>query len=230
MPVFRITKDLAFPDPLLADEDGLLGVGGDFDLERLLLAYSNGIFPWPHGKHLLWFSPDPRFVLVPSQLHVSRSLGKTIRRGEFQVHADRAFDDVIRACAAPRKGEPGTWITPGLSRSFSALHAAGIAHSIETYQNGKLVGGLYGLALGRVFFGESMFSNVPDASKIALVALARKLATWDFVAIDCQTETAHTVRLGAAPWERGRFVETVQHASQLTGILGPWTGHEFPLE
>lgn len=208
----------AFP-PLhraLPDPDGLLAVGGDLSVERLLAAYSRGIFPWfSRGDPILWWSPDPRFVLCPEQIHTGRSLRRTLARSTFRFSFDQAFADVVEACSrVPRAGQPGTWITPGMRRAYVALHEAGHAHSVEAWREGKLVGGLYGVALGRVFFGESMFARADDASKAAFVVLCRHLARWGFPLVDCQMETAHLARFGARHIPREDFAAQL-HAAVL---------------
>ncbi len=209
MPVYALPADLVFPDPRLAEDDGLLAVGGDLSPRRLLLAYANGIFPWYNSdsQPILWFSPDPRFVLRTPDLHVSRSLTKRIRRGDYVITLDQAFSEVIAACrTAARPGQSGTWITPDMERAYRTLHRLGFAHSVEAWQGGVLVGGLYGVAIGRSFSGESMFAHTPDASKVAFVWLARQLAAWGWPLIDCQMETQHLARFGAVPLERDAFL------------------------
>ncbi len=201
--------DSPFPDVALAEQEpnGLLAVGGDLGVPRLLNAYRRGIFPWfSPGDPILWWSPNPRTVLDPRQVRVSRSLAKTLRRGRFRVTLDRDFDAVIRACAEPRSGRDGTWLVPEMIAAYRRLYRQGHAHSIEVWHEGHLAGGLYGVALGRVFFGESMFSRMSDASKVALVQLCRRLSSWDFRLIDCQVLTAHLVRMGAREIPRGEFI------------------------
>ena len=214
--------DIYFPDVehALQEPDGLLAVGGDLQPERLLYAYRNGIFPW-YGpdQPILWWSPDPRLVLYPEQLHVSRSLAKTLRQQRFSVTFDQAFEQVIQACAAPRPGQAGTWITPEMQAAYVDMHRLGHAHSVECWQQDRLVGGLYGLAMGRVFFGESMFSHMTDASKVGFVTLVRQLESWDYRLIDCQVYTGHLERLGARMIPRREFTrllekETWQSANQ----------------
>jgi len=193
MPVYRLPRELLFPDPEEADPSGLLAVGGDLSVRRLLLAYSMGIFPWyTEGEPILWWSPDPRLVLEPSSLKITKSLGRTIKKGVFSVTMDRCFARVIRKCATiERKHERGTWITRDMIAAYCRLHRQGFAHSVETWERGRLVGGLYGVSLGAAFFGESMFAERSDASKTALVFLAGALAVWGFVLIDCQVRTEH---------------------------------------
>jgi leucyl/phenylalanyl-tRNA--protein transferase len=225
VPVFRLTKDLAFPPPALATEDGLLAVGGDFRPERLVLAYAQGIFPWPmRGQPLLWFSPDPRFVLLPERLHVGRSLAKVMRRGAFEVRADTSFDKVVQACAtAPRPGQHGTWITQQLRLGYQELHRAGFAHSIEAWEAGELVGGLYGVSLGSAFFGESMFARSADASKVAFATLIGNLLEWGFDLVDCQVRTEHLARFGADDMPRPEFLDRLARAIARATRRAPWT-------
>ncbi len=199
-----------FPDPALAetDPDGLLAVGGDLSPQRLVNAYRQGIFPWySAGQPILWWSPDPRMVLFPERLHLSRSLRKRLRRGTFEVTFDRDFGAVIRACAAPREDQGGTWITEQMIEAYEGLHRLGLAHSVESWHQGELVGGLYGVALGSLFFGESMFSTMSDASKVAFVRLVRTLQSAGCPLIDCQVYTDHLASLGAEPIPRARFLE-----------------------
>jgi leucyl/phenylalanyl-tRNA--protein transferase len=224
MPVYRLTDDLVFPPPEQAEPSGLLAVGGDLSPARLLLAYRLGIFPWPLvEKPLLWFSPDPRMVLRPGELRVSRSLAKTLRRGGFEVRLDQAFHRVVRRCAEiPRRGEGGTWITPDMATAYSRLHDLGYAHSAEAWLDGELVGGLYGVSLGCGFFGESMFADRPDASKVAFVVLVRQLERWGFDLIDCQVHTEHLARFGAREWSRRRFLGSLARTLAAPTRRGPW--------
>ncbi|MBK8169083.1 MAG: leucyl/phenylalanyl-tRNA--protein transferase [Sandaracinaceae bacterium] len=224
MPIYKLTDELVFPPPEGASREGIVAIGGDAWPDRLLLAYAQGIFPWPSdGLPLLWFSPNPRFVLVPKDAHVSRSLAKTIRRGEYEVRVDTAFDEVMTACAqAPRPGQDGTWITDELRAGYGELHRLGYAHSIETWRGGELVGGLYGVSLGRGFFGESMFAHAPDASKVATVALLGNLRAWDFAFIDCQVRTDHLERFGARNWPRKEFLAHLREALTHETKRGPW--------
>lgn len=207
-----------FPDPETAERepDGLLAVGGDLSAERLLNAYRQGIFPWySHGQPILWWSPDPRMVLFPDQLHVSRSLRRVLRRGRFRITFDLAFDAVVEACAAPRKDEAGTWITGEMKEAYRRLHRLGHAHSAEAWHEGELAGGVYGVQLGSLFFGESMFSRVSDASKAAFVQLVRSLQAHGCPLVDCQVHTAHLESLGAILVPRRRFLEVLaSHVDQ----------------
>ena len=215
-----------FPDVRLAlrDPDGLLALGGDLSPRRLLSAYRQGIFPWySSNQPILWWSPDPRAVLVPRELRLSRSLRKTLRRAPFTVTLDRDFDNVLAACAAPRGDGLGTWITREMKSAYQRLHALGWAHSVECWQDERLVGGLYGVALGRVFFGESMFSRTTDASKVALVHLARQLQRWGFALIDCQVDSPHLRSLGARSVARSAFVQSLARFCTDERPVGPWT-------
>ena len=198
MPVYRLGEELVFP-PVDGAEDGLVAVGGDLSTERLVLAYSQGLFPWyEEGQPILWHSPDPRLVLLPSELVVSRSLRKLFARNEFEIRLDGAFEAVIRGCAeTPRKNDPGTWITSEMTGAYQRLHDEGYAHAIETWSDGELVGGLYGVNIGRVFFGESMFSVRPDASKVALVKLVTICRQLGIELIDCQIASTHLASLGS---------------------------------
>lgn len=190
----------------LNEPNGLLAAGGDLSPQRLLVAYRSGIFPWfNQDEPILWWSPDPRMVLFPTELKISRSLRKMLRKNHYRIHTDRSFQQVMHACAAPRKEQAGTWIHPEMIAAYSALHDMGLAHSIETWMDGSLVGGLYGVSLGKVFFGESMFSLVPDASKIAFVHLVQQLRVWDYGLIDCQVKTNHLASLGAREISRMEF-------------------------
>lgn len=201
----------SFPDTGLAlrDPDGLLAVGGDLEPERLLAAYRRGIFPWyGAGEPILWWSPDPRAVLFTDELHVPRRLTRVLRQGRYRLSMDRDFAAVIDACArAPRRGQQGTWITPEMRAAYLELHRRGQAHSVEVWQNEVLAGGLYGVAIGRVFFGESMFSRRRDASKVALARLVRQLGAWGFPLLDCQVASGHLTRLGARSIPRARFLQ-----------------------
>ena len=226
MPVYRLSKALVFPPPEGASEEGLVAVGGDLSPERLLLAYGQGIFPWPSEEvpAMLWFSPDPRFVLEPLRAHVPRSLEKRARRGGFEIRADTAFEQVIAGCQrAYRPGQGGTWITGELLAAYVALHRQGYAHSVECWIDGALAGGLYGVSLGRAFFGESMFAEVPDASKLAFATLLGNLAAWDFALVDCQVRTAHLARFGAVDWPRARFLRALRAAVAAEARTGPWS-------
>jgi leucyl/phenylalanyl-tRNA--protein transferase len=194
----------------LRDPNGLLAAGGDLSPERLIEAYSRGVFPWfGEDDPLLWWSPDPRMVLVTAELHVSRSLRKTLRSGRFTVTFDAAFRDVMLGCAEPRDGQGGTWITPAMLHAYTQLAALGFAHSAEAWVDGQLAGGLYGIAIGRMFFGESMFARRSDASKVAFVSLVRQLQRWGVPMIDCQMSTPHLESLGAREVPRAQFLAEV---------------------
>lgn len=215
----------AFPSPerALTEPDGLLAVGGSLAPRRLLRAYRTGIFPWYSAEQpILWWSPDPRTVLYPERVKLSRSLRKTIRKGLFTVNMDTQFTTVVRRCGEPRNGETGTWITPEMNRAYCALHLLGHAHSVETWHAGELVGGLYGVAIGQVFYGESMFSRMTDASKVALVALAMQLADWGYALIDCQMHTGHLLSMGAEDISRRTFLTLLHRYCPLPGHDGCW--------
>ena len=208
-----LRPDSPFPplDTALVKPNGLLAVGGDLSPSRLIEAYRCGIFPWYNeAEPILWWSPDPRMVLFPDELKISRSLAKVLKRGNYEVRADSAFKQVMEACAAPRDKHSGTWIHPGMISAYETLHEMGLAHSIETWMGGHLVGGLYGVSLGKIFFGESMFSRVSDASKIALVHLVKQLQCWGFRMIDCQMKTEHLASLGAREISRKEFSQTLK--------------------
>ena len=205
------------------EPNGLLAAGADLSATRLLDAYRSGIFPWfSDGQPILWWSPDPRMVLFPAELKVSRSLARTLRRDEFEIRADTAFRRVMAACGEPRPGQDGTWITRQMMEAYAALHDEGIAHSVETWRDDELIGGLYGIALGRMFFGESMFSRSTDASKVALVALVRQLQRWNFGMIDCQMNTPHLASLGAREIPRVEFTRRLQELIHYDPVPAPW--------
>ncbi|MEM9553406.1 MAG: leucyl/phenylalanyl-tRNA--protein transferase [Acidobacteriota bacterium] len=222
--------DIPFPDPRLADEHGLVALGGDFRPQLLVAAYARGIFPWPSREiHHAWFSPDPRMVLEPARFRPGRTLRKVIRRGGFSITFDLAFDAVIDACSTvPRSGMPGTWIVDELIQGFRELHRLGVAHSVETWRDGELVGGLYGISLGAMFTGESMFFREPNASKVALAALVDRVSGWRFRFIDCQVYTEHMARLGAREWRRDIFLDELDKALEVETRIGPWTDDARP--
>ena len=224
MPIFRLVDEPVFPPPDYADPSGLLAVGGDLSCERLLEAYRLGIFPWySDDQPILWWSPDPRLVLRLDELKVSRSLRKTLKKGVFKVTFDRAFEEVIRGCAsAPRQGQRGTWITKEMQEAYIELHGLGFAHSVETWWGEELAGGLYGVSLGKAFFGESMFHRRTDASKVALAILVEKLQAWNFHFIDAQMTTDHLLRLGAAEMPRRIFLKRLQSALRHPTKRGKW--------
>lgn len=207
----------------LHEPNGLLAVGGDLSPARLLDAYRHGIFPWFNEEDpILWWSPDPRMVLFPQEFKITRSLRKTLSKRNFEVRTDSAFEEVMRACAAPRNGQPGTWIHEEMIASYTALHRRGYAHSVETWMKGELAGGLYGIAIGRIFYGESMFSRRTDASKIALAHLCAQLSRWNFGMIDCQMNTPHLASLGAREIPRAEFVRRLQELIHYTNRDSPW--------
>lgn len=225
MPIHRLGRESLFPDPAQADPDGLLAVGGDLSPERLLAAYARGIFPWfDERSPILWWSPDPRLVLEPERLHVSRRLARTIRGGRFRVSADTAFEEVIRRCAArARPGQRGTWITREMCEAYVALHRLGFAHSFEAWEGDTLAGGLYGVSLGAAFFGESMFADRPDASKVAFVAAVDWLRSHGISLVDCQVRTEHLVSLGAREIPRDDFLERLSAALEARTLRGRWS-------
>ncbi|VAX00041.1 Leucyl/phenylalanyl-tRNA--protein transferase [hydrothermal vent metagenome] len=216
-----------FPDISLAldEPDGLLSVGGDLSPGRLLAAYRHGIFPWyNHGQPILWWSPNPRAVLFPHKLHVSRSLRKTLRQQHFEITTDTAFSRVIEACSTPRdNANSGTWITEEMQQAYRHLFELGHAHSVECWLDGELVGGLYGLGIGKVFFGESMFSRARDASKVAFVQWVRQLEQWGYALVDCQVHSAHLESLGAETIDREHFRQLLDHGCPQVGHTGQWT-------
>jgi leucyl/phenylalanyl-tRNA---protein transferase len=226
--MFRLSahpSDLRFPPVEKASPDGLLAIGGDLQPERLLAAYRHGIFPWYNDDQpILWWSPDPRTVLLPDKLHISRSLKRSLRPGIFGVTLDRCFRDVMQHCAGPRPQYPdgGTWITAEMLEAYTRLHELGYAHSVETWQEGKLVGGLYGVALGGAFFAESMFTRASDASKVALVSLVRQLQTWGFRLVDCQQASSHVMRFGAEEIPRREFLDHLTAALAMPERRGRW--------
>jgi leucyl/phenylalanyl-tRNA---protein transferase len=225
-------RRVLFPPVSWASPEGVIAVGGRPDAETLKEAYGRGIFPWPHdGVPLLWFCPDPRFVLEPPAAHVSRSLRKEMRRGAFEVRADTAFREVMSRCSqAPRPGQRGTWITPEMIDGYTALHGEGLAHSIEAWQEDRLVGGLYGISLGSIFFGESMFADVPNASKVAFATLLANLILWRFPLVDCQSYTPYLEGFGAVEWPRRRFLTVLKRALQDPTRQGQWTLELGPAE
>ncbi len=224
MPIYRLPREPVFPDPDEAEPDGLLAVGGDLSAERLVQAYAAGIFPWySDGSPILWWSPDPRLLLDPAELHVPASLRRTIRRGTFRVRADTAFDHVIGRCATkPRPGQEGTWITDEMALAYRRLHRLGIAHSFEAWEGTALAGGLYGVSLGAAFFGESMYADRPDASKVAFVQGVEWLASRGITLIDCQVKTAHLARFGAREVRRKHFLAALRRALARPTLRGPW--------
>ena len=225
MPVYRLPREVAFPDPREAEPAGLLAVGGDLSARRLIAAYALGIFPWySEGEPILWWSPDPRFVVEPAGFHCSRSLKKRLRSGRFRVTADEAFDAVVERCAKKRRpSQRGTWITADMKAAYARLHRLGLAHSIEAWDEKGLAGGLYGVSLGGMFFGESMFADRPDASKAAFARLVESLLAWEFDLVDCQVETDHLVSLGAHPMPRPEFLDRLDASLTKPTRRGKWT-------
>ena len=220
------SPDIDFPDVELAlsEPDGLLAIGGDLSVERLLLAYSRGIFPWFDPQQpILWWSPDPRLILHPGNLNISRSLKKTLRQGKFILTMDHCFSEVVQACAKSRPKQAGTWISAEMQAAYTDMHKAGYAHSVECWLDGELAGGLYGVAIGRIFFGESMFTRVTDASKVAFVALARQLERWHFPLIDCQVYTSHLESLGASLMPRQQFCALLQRECRPRDDIPDWS-------
>ena len=225
LPLLSATDKTSFPDVnyALEEPNGLLAFGGDLSVERLVSAYHNGIFPWfSQGEPILWWSPDPRTVLYLDDIHVSRSLKKFIRKNNLSITVDNAFNEVIQACAEPRLQQKETWILPEMIDAYSELHKAGYAHSIEVWQNDKLVGGLYGVALGQLFFGESMFSRIPNGSKIALFFLAKQLYRWGFRFIDCQVYSNHLESMGAISIPRDQFISEVNQYTFQKSLNQSW--------
>lgn len=224
MPKRPPIPDNPFPPPSAASPEGIVAVGAAPDPELLKIAYRQGIFPWPHrGMPLLWFSPDPRFVIDLPEVHLSRSLKKVMRKNPYRVRADTAFIEVMRGCAAvPRPGQSGTWITHDMMTGYTQLHEDGFAHSIEAWRDDELVGGLYGVSFGSAFFGESMFARADDASKVAFATLAAHLVDWGFTLLDCQTYTDHLARFGAEEIPRDDFLARLNDALGQETKLGPW--------
>lgn len=225
MPVYQLPDEHIFPRPSLAREDGLLAVGGDLHPDRVLLAYSNGIFPWySDGEPILWWSPDPRCVLYPEKLHHSKTMKQVLRRGHFRISVDTAFEAVMTACGTTdRPGQHGTWITNDMKRAYCELHQLGYAHSVEVWQEETLVGGLYGLCLGSVFFGESMFAHASNASKAGFLTLVPWLKARGVTLVDCQTHTDHLESLGAEMIDGDRFQKELGEGMQQRTLLGPWS-------
>ncbi|MCR9100619.1 MAG: leucyl/phenylalanyl-tRNA--protein transferase [bacterium] len=225
MPVFWLDPEhIIFPDPAYANPDGLLAAGGDLSEERLLLAYRSGIFPWyAPGDPILWWCPDPRCVLFPEDLKVSKSMRPYFNQRKFEVTYDRCFSEVMQACAQqPRNGQAGTWITREMVEGYTRLHEAGYAHSVEVWKEKELVGGLYGIAIGKVFFGESMFARASNASKFGFISLVRQLEAQGFTLIDCQQETSHLLSLGATTISRPEFLHTLRTNDAYPDGEGQW--------
>lgn len=227
MTVYLLGKNLDFPDPNTADISGLLAVGGDLSEKRLIKAYENGIFPWySEESPILWFSPDPRLVIFPLEFKPNKSLLKIVRSEQFQVKFDTNFENVIHNCAKiKRKGQSSTWITEDMTKAYIRLHKSGFAHSVETYKDGKLVGGLYGVSLGGAFFGESMFYKLSNASKVAFYHLVKRCLEWDFDFIDSQIPTKHMKRLGGVEVSRKDFLESLSKTLRRDTKMGPWENY-----
>jgi leucyl/phenylalanyl-tRNA--protein transferase len=225
MPVFQLSESIFFPPPELARADGLLAVGGDLSTKRLLMAYQMGIFPWySQGEPILWWSPTPRLILRPCKFHLAKRLARDLNKGLFSFSADQVFSEVIQNCSSPRAGQrESTWITKEMKEAYCQLHELGFAHSIETWCDGQLAGGLYGVSLGGVFFGESMFTRKDNASKAALYMLTTKLQEWDFDFIDCQMHTGHLASLGAELISGPSFFSTLQRSIFRPDRRGKWT-------
>lgn len=230
MPLFRLSSRLEFPPAWLARSDGLLCIGGDLSCERIILAYQNGIFPWfSDNEPILWWSPDPRLVLYPSDIRISRSLKKKLKKNRFRITVNQAFEQTISACAQPRKDpDEGTWLVEEMKDAYIELHHKGYAHSVEAWHQDQLAGGLYGVGIGCMFFGESMFSFQADASKAALVALARHLDRHGFDLIDCQVTTDHLCRMGAHEISRNRFLDILGRAVIRRPDPGVWDSPFIP--
>jgi leucyl/phenylalanyl-tRNA--protein transferase len=223
MNIALLHPGMRVPDSREIGPSGLVAIGGDLHPETLIDAYSKGAFPWFEEEPILWFSPDPRLVLRLAELRIGRSIRRALKREEFEVRLDTAFEEVIRSCAeVPRPGQAGTWINPDMIDAYIRLHDMGLAHSAEAWCDGRLVGGLYCVSLGAVFYGESMFSAKSDASKVALVQLVRQLISWDFQIIDCQIHTRHVARLGATEWPRRRFLRALKAALRAPTRRGKW--------
>ena len=230
---FWLTPDSFFPplETALVKPNGQLAAGGDLSPERLIEAYRSGIFPWFNANEtILWWSPDPRMVLFPSELRISRSLNKILRNSNYEVRVDSAFSQVIQACAEPRKGQSGTWIHSDMVSAYTVLHEMGLAHSVETWVGGELVGGLYGIAQGKMFFGESMFSRTHDASKIAFIHLVKQLERWNFKMIDCQMKTAHLASFGAREIPRKEFSQKLKELVNYSNQIEKWQFDNEPIE
>ncbi len=222
--LYYLTEELVFPPPQFATRDGILAVGGDLRPERLLLAYQSGIFPWySEGEPVLWWSPDPRFVMYPEDLKVSKSMKQVLKKGTFEITYDQNFTEVIEACSTvPRAGQMGTWIVPEMLAAYNHLHNLGLAHSVEAWKDGELVGGLYGVAIGNIFFGESMFAKASNASKAAFITLVRKLIEHKFQLIDSQVYTPHLASLGCIEVPRSEYLDTLRAGIQYPTLRGNW--------
>jgi leucyl/phenylalanyl-tRNA---protein transferase len=223
---FWLTSRLFFPplEDALVEPNGLLAAGGDLSPERLIMAYRCGIFPWfNENETILWWSPDPRMILFPNELRISHSLNKILKKRDYEIRVDSAFNEVIRACAAPRKGQTGTWIHSDMISAYITLHEMGLAHSVETWIDGKLKGGLYGVTQGKIFFGESMFSQIDNTSKIAFVHLVRQLEKWNYNMIDCQIKTTHLTSFGAREIPRKEFIHRLKASVDYPNQIEKWS-------
>ncbi|MEE8254635.1 MAG: leucyl/phenylalanyl-tRNA--protein transferase [Nitrosomonadaceae bacterium] len=230
---FWLTPNSFFPplEDALVEPNGLLAAGGDLSPGRLIEAYRSGIFPWfNENEPILWWSPDPRMVLFPSELRISRSLNKILRNSNYEVRVDSAFSQVIQAYTTPRKGQSGTWIHSDMVSAYTELHEMGLAHSVETWVGGELIGGLYGIAQGKMFFGESMFSRIHDASKIAFVHLVKQLEQWNFNMIDCQMRTAHLASFGAREIPRKEFSQRLKELVNYPNQIEKWQFDNEPIK
>ena len=224
MPIYQLSEQLIFPNPEEAEPEGLLAVGGDLSTERLLLAYTMGIFPWYSDEApILWWSPDPRLILKPECLKISKSLKRIISKKQFSITMDHDFETVINSCATTKRKEGGTWIVNEMINAYIELHHKGFAHSVEVWEKEKLVGGLYGVSIGRIFFGESMFSETNNASKIALVYLVKALSEWGFPCIDCQIKTEHLISMGAREISRHDFLNQLKKTVKEKTRVGRWS-------
>jgi len=218
MPIYKLSNDLVFPHPSLSEEDGLLAIEGDLSPERLLLAYSNGIFPWfSENEPILWWSPDPRFIIYPKDIRISHSMRKLLKKNTYKISYDTCFRNVISNCSNLRK-ETGTWITSDMIESYCKLHELGYAHSVETWYQDKLVGGLYGISIGKCFFGESMFSTMDNSSKVAFISFGKILEEKGFVLIDCQVHTTHLESLGAIYISRENFLKIIEEGNSIAPV------------
>lgn len=223
MPVFLLGEKPVFPPAELADKEGILAVGGDLSPERLINAYRHGIFPWfSEGDPIIWWSPDPRLVLLPGEIHVSKSMAKILKKNPFRLTCDRSFESVIKKCSAPREKQKQTWITQEMMEAYIDLHNLGLAHSVEVWQQKRLVGGFYGVALGKCFFGESMFFEVANASKFAFIKFAGKLFERGFLLVDCQVPTEHLKSLGAREIPRAKFLLILKESLRYETHKGKW--------
>ena len=230
---FWLTSRLFFPplEDALVEPNGLLAAGGDLSPERLIKAYRCGIFPWfNENETILWWSPDPRMVLFPNELKISHSLNKILKKRDYEIRVDSAFNEVIRACAAPRKGQAGTWIHSDMISAYITLHEMGLAHSVETWVDGKLKGGLYGVTQGKIFFGESMFSQIDNASKIAFVHLVKQLEKWNYSMIDCQMKTTHLASFGAREIPRKEFSQKLKELVNYPNQIKKWQFDNEPIK